>query len=259
MTLVELMVVVVILSVIAIPMTVFLTKTLKNVTLSAGKIKAQENIRRFLTYAEPYIWEANEIIAADSDSVTFIVDSNRMPGYDPYDDRDGDGVPDIMDPDIDGDAMLRLMTPPTAQWTHGYNLQDDDDDGDGKIDARIRLYRDGSRLRMEASWNEAPWTQLAVLDGVTAFSIEYFGSKTQDLGRNIDLDDDGTITAYEMDWALPTQGHGNRSGSLDTAVEFRYIVSIYMEIGADGAADGLEDFRIRAEYTPPLLVLKRNL
>lgn len=258
MSLVELMITVAILSIIAIPMTVFLTSVLKNVTLSSRKIEAQEKMRRFLTMAEPFIAEANEISSARSSSMTFIVDSNRMPAYQPYADADGDGVTNIMDPDDDGDAMLALTVPPTAQWRYGYDLKDDDENGDGLMDARMRLYRSGNNLIMDASWNEAPWTTLATLDGVTAFNLVYYGSKLEDLGKNIDLDADGIITAYEMDWVLPASGHGNRSGAIDTPDELKYIVTIYLEIGLDGNGDGVEDFRLRAEYAPPLLTLKRK-
>ncbi len=258
LTFTEIIVTVAILSVIAIPIAYYLTSVLKGVTDSQKKIEAQEELRVMLSKIEPYIMEANEILEANASSMTFICDLTRASIYNMYGDTDGDGIPNIQDPDDDNDAHLSLTFPPTAQWRVGYDLKDDDDDNDGFLDMRVKIYLDANRLIMAVSENEGPWKSVVWLEGITSFNLSYFGSKREDLGKNIDLDNDGVITSYEIDWTLPPTGHGNRSGRIDTKDELKYIVSVYLDVGIDKNRDGVEDYSMETELAPHLLVLKRR-
>ncbi|MHB9156065.1 MAG: hypothetical protein ACYC5N_10335, partial [Endomicrobiales bacterium] len=121
------------------------------------------------------------------------------------------------------------------------------------------------------SVNEAAWQAEPVLDGVNYFTITPYGSKREDLGKNIDVgndglngtgdsgENDGIIDAREIDWTQPPRGHGNRNGRIDTVQELKYIISLYLEAGIDRNNDGVEDYRLRTEIAPPLLPVKREM
>ena len=247
----------------------FFSTTSKNVYKQQKKTEALEKLRQvFSVYMEPDLTEANEIVEAGSHSIIFIVDSNRMPSYDPDADPDGDGIVNLKDPDDDNDASLIL--PPTAQFRAGYDLKDDDETGDGLIDMRVKYYLSGAAVYKDVSYNEQAWggNVKKLLDGITYFNIVYWGAKKEDLGKNIDLgndgeagtsdegEGDGLISAREIDWVEPPIGHGDRSGAIDTENEFRYVASVYMEMAYDKNGDGVEDARLSTELSPPLLILK---
>ena len=111
-------------------------------------------------------------------------------------------------------------------------------------------------------------SELAV--DVSSFSFTFYGSKREDLGRNIDLGDDGVagtgdagegdgvISAREIDWVQPPVGHGDRSGSVDTADERKYIASVEVYLESDTNHDGTNDAQLGTEIMPPLLPLKRR-
>ena len=270
-TLTELMITVAILGIITLPLTYFFANTNKGLVKTSVNLEAHEQLRQAFAHIEPVMMEANQIISANVSSMTFVADSNLSPLYLMNGDLDGDGISNIQDPDDDNDAVSSLLLPPTAQWRVGYDLKDDDDDNDGKKDVRVNIYKEEKKLYWAVSYNEAPWIPELLLDNVTTLNFLYFGSKREDLGRNIDRgndgnaatndagENDGLITQREIDWVLPPTGHGNRSGSINTANELKYIVSIYLEVGFDKNGDGQEDGILRFEFSPPLLVLKQKV
>ena len=153
-----------------------------------------------------------------------------------------------------------------------YDLKDDDEDGDKKIDMEVTFYLTGNTLFRDVSYNEEGFGNhiKKLLDNVTFLNFVYWGSKKEDLGKNIDLgndgiagtddegEDDGLISETEIDMVAPPTGHGNQNGSIDTEEERMYIASIYLEIGYDKNGDGVEDARLKTELSPPLLVLKNK-
>ncbi|MCD6413820.1 MAG: hypothetical protein J7L54_06725 [Elusimicrobia bacterium] len=268
-TVVELVVAGAVLSIVFLVIVRFFSLSTKEVANQQRQTDAFEKLRQvFFVKMEPDLMEANQIETAQSQRIIFITDSNRMPQYDPDGDLDGDGISNLVDPDDDNDSSLIL--PPTAQFQAGYDLKDDDEDGDGKIDMQVCFYLTGGVLFRDYSYDEEGWGKHIekLLDGVTYLNFVYWGSKKEDLGKNIDLgedgepntgdedEDDGLISATEIDMVSPPTGHGNRNGSLDTADELRYVVSVYAEIGYDENGDGVEDARLKTELAPPLLVLK---
>ncbi|MCD6423851.1 MAG: hypothetical protein J7L42_07035 [Elusimicrobia bacterium] len=270
-TLVEMTVASAVLLIVFLVIVKFFTLSTKNVVDEQIKTDAFEELRQvFFNDIEPDLMEANEILDASQNRIIFIVDSNRMPQYDPQGDIDGDGIVNLMDPDDDNDSNLIL--PPTAQYQAGYDLKDDDEDGDKKIDMEVTFYLTGNTLFRDVSYNEEGFGNhiKKLLDNVTFLNFVYWGSKKEDLGKNIDLgndgiagtddegEDDGLISETEIDMVAPPTGHGNQNGSIDTEEERMYIASIYLEIGYDKNGDGVEDARLKTELSPPLLVLKNK-
>ena len=230
---------------------------------------AQEDVRQALMKIEESLLHANEVRVASAAFVEYVVDADQSPERDRSGDSDADGIPNYLDADVDNDAGL--LAAPTAQWRIGFNLKDDDEDGDGLIDVRKRLYLEGEDLWIDASLNEAPWGgpfRKRVATGVSGFALAYFGNKGNALGRNIDLggdgvastadagESDGIIAAAEMDMAPPPSGMGNRNGALDAQNERRYITSIRLSLSIDRNRDGKTDNSIETDIYPPLLPLK---
>lgn len=255
-TLAEMMVAVAIMGIMSVGFASLVKYSTQATVRSETQGEAQEDVRQGLAKIEQMLAHANEITTASSTLVEFICDIDQSPAYNPDGDLDGDGIPDYRDGDRDNDVMLLL--PATAQWRSGYNLKDDDEDGDGKIDVRKRIYLSGRDIMSDTSINEEPWggriTRL--LPNVSTFTLSYYGNKANNLGKNIDQNGDGIITSYEMDYVLPPSGMGNRNGTLDLKNERRYITSVRLYVGADRNRDGKTEYAIETDVYPVLLPLK---
>lgn len=265
-TLTELMLAVAVLSVIAVG----LSGLLKYTGIAVGRAQttgqAQEETRQALMLIEDALIHANEVRVASATYVQFVLDIEHAPAYDPNADGDGDGVPDFRDGDRDGDVQLLL--PAAAQWRAGYNLKDDDEDGDGLIDLEGRLYLSARSLFYETRVNEGAWSgRRALLNEVSTFTLTYWGNRANPLGQQIDLgangtavadagQGDGVISSVEMDAVLAPAGMGNRNGALDLANERRYITSIRLALAVDRNKDGKDDYALETDVYPPLLPLK---
>lgn len=267
-TLTEMMVALAIMSIVVVAFARLLKTSVTVTTKEMNRGQANEELRRALSAVEEALIHANEVRTASSTFVEFVCDFDHSPGYAREGDLDGDGVPDFRDGDRDGDAAALL--PAAQQWQAGFNLKDDDEDGDGLRDVTRRLYLSGRELRLDTSVNEDAWGQrIKVLaPSVSTFTLAYFGNKGNPLGRNVDLGSDGTaatgdagendgiISAAEMDAVLPAAGMGNRSGSLDLANERRYLTQIRFRLGLDKNKDGIQDALVETDVYPPLLPLK---
>ncbi|MDD5656553.1 MAG: type II secretion system protein [Elusimicrobia bacterium] len=268
-TLPELMVGMAIMGIITVAFATFLRFTIKTATSAQTGGEAQEETRQALMKIEDALSHATEITISSGSLVEFVADIDQSPLYDREADWDGDGIPNWRDADRDGDAWLVL--PASAQWQAGDNLRDDDEDGDGRIDARRRLYLSGGDLWLDMSVNEEPWGAARlkkIMTGVSTFTLTYWGNKANALGRNIDLgndgaagtgdagENDGIISQKEMDMVAPPAGMGNRNGALDARNERRYITSIRIGLGSDKNRDGKTDYAAETDIYPPLLPLK---
>ncbi|MFH0948179.1 MAG: hypothetical protein V1833_04180 [Elusimicrobiota bacterium] len=272
-TLVELAIYVAVLFIVIAPLTVFFSRSLKSIYDSQRKIESQEAIRVVLIEIEKDLCEANQIIASSSTGIDFICDYTKHSNYNPNGDTDIDGIVNIQDPDDDSDAML--IQPSTVQWKIGYDLEDDDDDNNGQIDVKLKFYYSSTAKRVykDASYNGEAWgtriEELAV--HVTSFTLTYYGSKRNDLGRYIDLgndgvastndagENDGIISEREIDWVIPPMGHGNRNNRLDADNEMKYITSVGVHLEMDKNNDGVTDYKIDTEIMPPFLSLKKGI
>jgi len=265
-TLVELLVAMTIMMIVAAAFSGMLKYSLQATVRAQTQGEAQEEARQALMRLEAALIHANEITIASSALVEFVCDIEASPLYDSDGDIDSDGIPNYRDSDT------QLLAPATAQWRVGYNLKDEEEDGDGRVDIRRRLYLSSGTLYLDASLNEEPWGERVESLPVKAssFTLTYWGNKASPLGRRIDLgqdglaatadpgENDGIIAAAEMDMAAPPSGMGNRNGALDSAGERRYITSIRIRLGSDHNRDGRADYAVETDVYPPLLPLKKR-
>jgi prepilin-type N-terminal cleavage/methylation domain-containing protein len=269
-TLTEMIVYVAILSIAVAMFSKFMTGFIKTAKTSESGMLGSAELRLALARMEGDLYEANEFSGVSRTSVTFVCDMLKNPGWDPDADADGDGVPNIKDTDADGDAQQKFSLPRDGQWRAGYNLEDDDEDNDGRRDVRVQVYYSSGAVYRALSVNEGAWQVSRLAASVSSFTFTFYGSKREDLGKNIDLgadgaastgdagEADGMISEREMDWVLPPAGHGNRSGGLDTADERKYITSAAVYMETDANHDGHVDAHLGTEILPPLLPLKRK-
>lgn len=272
MTLVEVVITVVVLGVLAVPTAHFIASLTKGVTKATVQSAGGDRLRNTAAVLEHDVLEMNQINVSSPTVLQFRLDSNRLPTYLPDGDPDGDGVPNLKDPDDDND--LGTLSAPALAWRYGDDLRDDDEDNDGKIDLQVRYALANGTLTRDENVNEAGWGQRVdvlakdLLAPPSAFS--YYGSKNQSLGKKIDLGNDGlpatgdpgesdnVIVSTEIDRVPPPTGGGNANGAIDTDVERQYIVSLHVVLSLDANHDGKEDGRLETDYEPPLLPLKRS-
>lgn len=271
-TLTEVMIYTAIVSIAVVAFSKFFFGFTKSAKRTENEMKGSFEMRALLSRVENDLYEANQLESVSAGSVTFRCDIVKAPAYLLDSDRDGDGVQNIKDTDDDGDASLKFSLPAAQQWTAGYDLEDDDDDGDGQVDVRVAIYYAAAEKKVYRSLSvngaAAELKPLAV--SVSSFTLTCYGSKREDLGKNIDVGNDGTagtsdpgegdglISAREIDWTQPPSGHGNRNGRLDTVDELKYVTSVAVYAEADANSDGRPDSMLGTEIMPPLLALKRR-
>ena len=269
-TLAELIIYVAVLSIAVAMFAKFMMGFVKSSKGAEMKMLGSAELRMSLMKMERDLYEANEFTGVSAASVTFVCDMLKNRDWNPDADFDGDGVPNIKDTDADNDAQNKFSLPRDQQWQAGYNLEDDDDDNDGQLDVRVQAYYSSGTVSRGLSVNGGPWQVSELAVDVSSFSFTFYGSKREDLGRNIDLGDDGVagtgdagegdgvISAREIDWVQPPVGHGDRSGSVYTADERKYIASVEVYLESDTNHDGTNDAQLGTEIMPPLLPLKRR-
>lgn len=255
-TLTEMVVASAILGVVAVGFSVFLRYAVKAAVDGKNQAEGQEETRQGLQRVERELVHASRVISATPTSVEFVVDRDQDPAYDANADTDGDGIPDFRDTDVDGDAQA--IAPSSAAWRSGFNLVDEDDDNDGLVDVRMRLYLSSGALWLDTSVDEDAWGARAVklLADVSTFTLTYWGSKANSLGANIDANNDGSVSGAEMDSVLAPAGAGNANGVLDLQSERNYITTIRLDVGVDPDRDGSTEFRVETDVYPPLLPLR---
>lgn len=235
--------------------------TSKMITKTDVKTRADVNLRYAMNKLETTILNANFFDVAFSSEVMFIADSITDPDYQGNADFDGDGFPNVEDPDDDNDATL--IQPPTAQWKIGYDLKDDDDDNENRVDMRWQIYLSTREkvLYMDYSKNEESWGKHreTILTNVVSTTIfTFYGSKNDLLcqgGSSLDTNNDGIVSLSEMD---AVAGGGNGNGRLDTLTERNRIVTIGIAIDQDTNNDRQIDSQLSTEILPPALYIKRR-
>lgn len=268
-TFVELMIGMAMLGLVITAFAGMLSVTARTANKVQTQTAAQEQLRQAFQRAERALLHANEVRVASATFVEFACDLDQSPAYDPDGDSDGDGIPNRRDGDRDDDAMS--LFPSTAQWRIGFNLEDDDEDGDLQVDVVRRLYLSQRALWLDTSVNGSAWgggrlTRLGV--DISTLTFTYWGDKSNTLGQNLDRGDDGVagtgdsgendgaVSQTEMDMVQAPAGMGNRSGTLDLANERRYITSVRVTMGADRSKEAGHDHVIETDVTPPLMALK---
>ena len=244
----------------------------KTAKKSENEMKGSFDMRLLMARVEDDLYEANQVEGVSSGSITFRCDIVKTPGYLLDGDLDADGVANIKDTDDDNDASLKFSLAAAQQWQAGYDLEDDDDDKDGQVDVRLSIYYSAPERKVfRALYVNGGAPAIKELSArISSFTFISYGSKREDLGRNIDLgadgvsgtgdagEGDGIISEREIDWVQPPAGHGDRSGGVDTAAELKYITSVAVYAEADANADRKTDSMLGTEIMPPLLALKRR-
>ena len=257
----EMLMVVAIMSIIVGVLGNLALKVVRGITDMDQRSRADVNIRMAMDKIETSLLNANYFDLARSTEVIFRADLITDPNYQPYGDFDGDGVLNINDPDYDNDATS--ITSPANQWRVGYNLKDDDDDNDGKIDMRwrIRLSSSVKTLYMDYSKNEEAWgkhEQTLLTNVSTSTAFTFFGSENLLLCGTCgttDSDNDGIVSAAEID-AVANGGNGN--GVIDGSTETAKIVTIGVYVAVDTDKDNITENSMSIEVMPPPLYLKRS-
>lgn len=271
-TLVEVILYTAIVSIAVVAFSRFFFGFTKNAKKAENEMKGSFEMRALLSRVENDLYEANQVESVSVSSITFRCDIVKSPGYRLDGDQDGDGIVNIKDTDDDGDASAKFSLPAAQQWTAGYDLEDDDDDNDGQADVRVSIYYAAAEKKVyrSLSVNGAAAETKVLAVNVSSFTLTCYGSRREDLGRNIDLGNDGAagtgdagegdglISEREIDWTLPPAGHGSRNGRLDTADELKYVTAVAVYAEADANADGRPDSVLGTEIMPPLLALKRR-
>jgi prepilin-type N-terminal cleavage/methylation domain-containing protein len=252
-TLTELMIAMALLSLIAVAFAGFLKYALKTTVRENAEASGQEASRQGLAKLEFALVHANEVTLASATMVEFITSIDQSPAWNPAA-LDPNGVPFERSSDFDGDAAV--IQPSSASWRSGFNLTDDDSDNDGEIDVKQRIYFSNGAVWRDMSLNGAPWggRVTKLLADVSTFTFTYFGSKGNTLGRAIDTNGDGIISASEMDCAAASGGNCN--GVLDLQIERNFITTIRVDFSVDTNHDGKTDYAIETDVYPPLLPLK---
>lgn len=244
----------------------------KTAKKAENEMKGSFDMRLLMARVEDDLYEANQIEAVSISSITFRCDMVKAPGYPLDGDFDADGITNIKDTDEDNDASQKFSLPAAQQWQAGYDLEDDDDDNDGQVDVRLSIYYSAPEKKVyRALYVNGGAPAIKELSArISSFTFTCYGSKREDLGRNIDLgndglpgtgdagEGDGIISEREIDWVQAPVGHGDRSGRVDTAGELKYITSVAVYAEADANADGKTDSMLGTEIMPPLLALKRR-
>jgi len=271
-TLLEMVIYTAIMSIAIVAFTKYFAGFSKTAKKADNEMRGSFDMRLLMARAEDDLYEANQIESVTSSSITFRCDVVKMPGYRLDGDFDGNGIVNIKDPDDDNDASLKFSLPADQQWRAGYDLEDDDDDNDGQVDVRLSIYYSAPEKKVfRALYVNGGAPAIKELSArISSFTFISYGSKREDLGRNIDLgadgvsgtgdagEGDGIISEREIDWVQPPAGHGDRSGGVDTAAELKYITSVAVYAEADANADRKTDSMLGTEIMPPLLALKRR-
>lgn len=214
--------------------------------------QAQEEGREALMKLEEYLVHADQIQVASGTVVQYIVDLDQSPSYD-KNTTDCNGTPYWRSGDRDCDANQLVSA--ANQWKIGYNLKDDDEDGDGNIDVMQRVYYSSATrtLWFDMSLNEAPWGGKylkKIGTDISSFTFTYWGDKSVPLDKNLDDNGDGIIEASEMD------NHGNANGALNTAQELQDVTWIRINMTVDYNHDNKNTYAVETDVYPPLLPLK---
>ena len=264
MTLVEILIAVAVSSILALVIAKVLSKTSQFTTETSARVTADIDLRTAMNKVETLLLNANSFTVAAATSVVFRADRTTDPAYDPDADADGDGIPGLRDPDDDGDAVL--IKPPTAQWETGYDLKDDDDDGDHRIDMQWKIYLStpsgtSKTLFSDYSKNEEAWglhVSTVLAQVVSSGVFHFYGSENDVLSpgaTSYDMNGDGLVTETEID-SVVNGGDGN--GRADTSGELNALITVSFTLDRDSDHDGTAESSLTTEVMPPGLYLKRR-
>lgn len=275
LTLAELVVTAFVIGLMAVVVSVFITQTVRSLTRGSARQQGQDLVRHGMVLLERDFNDMIEVRQAELTTLEFYMDSRRAPWYNPDGDTDGDGVANRLDPDDDGDALeagwfdgdgrgvMSFANAPTAiPWRAGFDLDDDDENGDGKRDVicRYRFLSSSQAIVADFRYDEGAWTgEKVILTRVTNFAFDYRGSLDTLQGVPVgaaDTNSDRLLNWDEMEDLDGTPGPGGTI--LNNFNERRYItiVAVNFQVKANPKINVLAP--IRTEMSPALLMTKRK-
>lgn len=214
------------------------------------KMSTEEGSRIVITHLQRDLNEMNEILEVGQSSITFLMDSHRLPSYAP--DVLVRGLPARFQVDQDGDADQLALSAANLRFV-GNDLDDDDDDGDGKIDVQCRYALENRILRRWFNFNEAGWTEFPInqTPSITVKSLQIapFGTKALPSTAALDTNGDGLIDTGEI--AIQ---EGDPL-AIDTPKELAAIALLRIEISLDQKNVTTAS---TLQVMPPLLLAKRK-
>lgn len=252
-TLIEIVIVSAIVGLLLIMAAEFINVSFRGLLRSGLTLEGVQAVNSALFRMERDLEEMTIVSIATPTHLEFQLSSSRLPGYNPNGDNDGDGITNEFDPDDDGDGRI------TTNIFNGYDLADQDDNNDGKIDVQCRYRVDReNRLIRQMNFQESGWSAPEILmTRVAADPFIYMGSVNHNPGPEADTTPrDGIVTWIEID-AHPVMGNGN--GRLDRPSELSFISAIKVRLAWDGNKDGKIDFETTTSISPPLLVNNRDI
>lgn len=275
LTLLELLLAMLLLSVVGLAFSRFFRVVFKASIQSEVRLKGQTAVRSLLHVLEMDFYDMNEVVYASPTRIDFYMDSHRAPWYSPTADPDGDGITNLSDPDDDGDALdaaapiTRLrdlaVSISSVGWRQGFDLEDDDEDGDGLRDVLCRYEYtppaspvDSGVLTRQFCFNIVCGTPTVVLDrGLRDFSFDINGTRAAlELPANADSNVNGLIDRDDFDRLDGTVEASPEP--LNQFMETRWITGVRVHLVINPSDTFSAPTTIDTEISPPLLGIKRK-
>jgi len=271
----ELLLAMVLLSIVALGFSRFFRVVFRASLQSEVKLKGQASIRSLFHILEMDFYDMNEVAYGSPTRVDFYMDSHRAPWYSVTADTDGDTFTNLRDPDDDGDAldaqapMTRLrdlaIAISSVGWRQGFDLEDDDDNNDGKRDVLCRYEytppttstTSGVIMRTFCFDDVCGAPQIILNRGLKEFSFDYTGTPNSlEIPPNADFNANGLIDRDDFDRLDGTVEAS--PAPLDQFMETRWITGIRIHIVSNPSDTIQARTTIDTEISPPLLGIKRK-
>lgn len=252
MTLPELLIASAIFAIVLLGTSVFVKKSSEGLFHFMGRLSTEEQVRNVNQEVLRDFGEMNEIMEVNDSSITFVLDSHRLPGYNPN--ALVRGLAARYQPDQDGDA-LSLATAPARLRYLGSDLDDDDDDNDGRLDVQCRYKFSNGQIQRWFNFNEAGWVETPLRHagpgmGINDFALVPAGAKSVDVYAGWDANGDGEIAKSEI------AVQGGDPLAIDTRAELAAVATLRVDLEVQS---GKEKVRTATQIIPPLLMGKRKV
>lgn len=271
----ELLLAMLLLSIVALGASRFFRVVLRASIQSEVRLKGQAAVRSLFHVVEMDFYDMNEVVFASSTRIDFYMDSHRADWYSPTADTDGDGINNLQDPDDDGDGLdaaapiTRLrdlaVSISSVGWRQGFDLEDDDENGDGERDVlcRYEYTPPATSTGSGVLWRTFCYDAVCepstiVLDrGLREFSLDYNGTRNAlELPANADSNVNGLIDRDDFDRLDGTTE--SATAPLDQFMETRWITGVRIHIRANSSDTFSAPTTIDTEIVPPLLGIKKK-
>lgn len=261
-----------VLGVVLLPAISYLKSSLQWLLFLDDKQKSENMILNGVLDLERDFKDMTEVVYCSSQRIDFYMDSYRLPTYLGTNDFDGDGELNDADIDDDNDGLdarktiaqfFTWISAPASLpgWRSGLDLQDDDDDNNGKRDVFCRYqYFPGTKdLRCRFQYNGLPLTPWKVIvSNVVSFSFTPSGGSPTEIDPNTespppvhDVNGNGVLDLVELEVGTP-------DGILNVFNETRYVRDIRYSMTVQPNPRRPETNSIASTIRPPLMAVKEK-